>query len=355
MTAYFDTGFSVRQTPWHGLGNVPDHYPADWNEARVWAGLEWDPIAIPVYTRTTILADAPRPDGTIVVGTVDGGAFLDVMTPAPSHQAISRSDNGLVLGVPSDKFAVITNGDLGDIVEGVLGTDSAVKFETAGSLHEGRNVWALVMLDEPIDLNRKGRRSMLKADSSLVFPFLAIVNSHDGSGACKVMLTYVRIVCWNTWSAADMLGEKTGLQVSIRHTGNVMDRIEDAKAMLARARAGRDEYAIAAEDLLSINVSDGLVKQFLSEFIPIPENASPHLLTQRQERQSMFLKLYNESMTTDDIRGTAYGLVQAAGEYLDHMRPFKSRDTYLARTMLRPEPIKSNAVKLIRELAAAAN
>ena len=59
-----------------------------------------------------------------------------------------------------------------------------------------------------------------------------------------------------------------------------------------------------------------------------------------------------DSPTVAPLPDTAYKLVQAAGEYLDHLRPFRSRDTYLARTMLRNEPIKGNVVRLVRSLAA---
>ncbi len=47
-----------------------------------------------------------------------------------------------------------------------------------------------------------------------------------------------------------------------------------------------------------------------------------------------------------------YGLVQAAGEYLDHARGFRNSDTHLGRTLLRPEPLKVKAVKLVRQVAS---
>ena len=64
-------------------------------------------------------------------------------------------------------------------------------------------------------------------------------------------------------------------------------------------------------------------------------------------------RLIFESKTTQQVAGTAYGLVQAAGEYLDHVRTARSWETRLNRTLIRPEPLKHRALSLVREITAA--
>ena len=54
------------------------------------------------------------------------------------------------------------------------------------------------------------------------------------------------------------------------------------------------------------------------------------------------------------VSGTAYGLVQAAGEYLDHVRVARSWETRLNRTLIRPEPLKHRALTLIRQITTTA-
>ena len=39
--------------------------------------------------------------------------------------------------------------------------------------------------------------------------------------------------------------------------------------------------------------------------------------------------------------------------YLDHLRAHRSSNTYFGRQLLRPEPLKTRAVKLAKEVAAA--
>ena len=94
---------------------------------------------------------------------------------------------------------------------------------------------------------------------------------------------------------------------------------------------------------------------FVTEFIPMP----PHgLVTDRVARNveeaRSALRLIFESKTTEQVAGTAYGLMQAAGEYLDHVRTARSWETRLNRTLIRPEPLKHRALSLIRELAISA-
>ena len=59
------------------------------------------------------------------------------------------------------------------------------------------------------------------------------------------------------------------------------------------------------------------------------------------------------SATTEQVADTAYGLVQAAGEYLDHVRSARSSETRLNRPLIRPAPLKHRALTLVREVIAA--
>jgi len=68
------------------------------------------------------------------------------------------------------------------------------------------------------------------------------------------------------------------------------------------------------------------------------------------EARRRFDFIYGESPTTEKIRGTGYGLLMAATEYLDHVRDYNSRDTYLGRTLLRREPMKARALATIRRV-----
>jgi phage/plasmid-like protein (TIGR03299 family) len=292
-------------------------------------------------------AGAEPPEGVVVDGH---GRWCWLVTlvhvPAEGHQAIVRDDTWAVLATPTDSFKLIQHSQMGDLLaaysEAWTKAGADVKFETAGSVRGGAMVWALVWLDEPWHA---------PGDDSPTYPFAALLNAHDGSAACRLTPTSVRIVCWNTWKAAEAEGERSAHSVVLRHAGNVEARLEDAKASLTGMREEAKAWQMLATDLTTININDAVVRTFLDEFIPVPEGASERTRNSRLERQATFLGLYNDSPTNNGLPTSAYRLVQAAGEYLDHLRPFRNADTYLARTMFTSEPIKGGVVRRVRELA----
>ena len=50
---------------------------------------------------------------------------------------------------------------------------------------------------------------------------------------------------------------------------------------------------------------------------------------------------------------TGYGLFLAGGEYFDHLRNYRSQDSYVKRTLLTNNPAKANLANTVRQLVAA--
>jgi len=327
MPANVESMFSVRQMPWHQEGTVLADYPGDWEQARKLAGLDWDPVTTEVYAITGV-----NPDGT--------GHY----EPIQGWKSIARSDTGAVLSLNRDTYTVIDHGEMGEIVEAVLAQPN-VKWETAGVLDSGRAVWCLALLDEPITL---------PGDASATLPYLAITNRHDGTGACALRATAVRIVCANTFRAAELEGERTGTTFSFIHKSSWRNRIEEARQAVTGARKEMRRYAELAHELLAIPITARKRELFITQFIPMPPDG---LVTDRVARNvdeaRNALRLLFDSATNQQIAGTGYGLVQAAGEYLDHVRTARSWETRLNRTLIRPELLKHRALSLVREITAA--
>jgi phage/plasmid-like protein (TIGR03299 family) len=327
MPANVESMFSVRQMPWHREGTILDDYPGDWDQARKLAGLDWDPITTEVYA----LADL-NADGTPRYEPIDG------------WKCIARSDNGAVLSLNRDTYTVINHTEMGEIVEAVLAQPN-VKWETAGVLDGGRAVWCLALLDEPISL---------LGDASATMPYLAITNRHDGTGSCALRATAIRIVCANTFRAAELEGERTGATFSFIHKSSWRNRIDEARQAVTGARTEMRRYTELAQQLLGIPITPKQRELFITEFIPMPPQG---LITDRVARNveeaRNALRMLFCSTTNEQIAGTAYGLVQASGEYLDHVRAARSWETRLNRTLMRPEPLKHRALALVREITTA--
>lgn len=349
MSHEFDTGFAVRQPMWHGLGNILDDYPGTWDEARRLAEIEWDVVEAPVYSARWLPAGRPAPTGSVPMGQSSLiGPGLDpverFMVPVDGRKVIERSDTGAALGVPTTQFSPITNAMHGELVEAVLEQGSTVKYETLLSLRGGAEIVALVRLDEPVTID---------GDTSPTLPYLAVVNRHDGTGACRALLTAIRIVCMNTNRAAQEQADRDGLAVSIRHTGDVAERVEQAKAMLAYAREAHAAWVAEANYLATFGVSDEVLADFLDDFIPIPDGATARVRDGRVARRAEFMGIWTSSPTAADLPDTAYKLTQVAVEYLDHYRTARTPETYLRRTMIQTDPTKGRVARVVKELVGA--
>jgi len=351
MPAEIDTMFSVRKVPWHQEGLVIPEYPGSWEEARKFAGLEWEPVEEPVY-RLAGPEVKDMPIYELHSMDVDGLPLYKLKGTEPvewptyelnpDHKHIVRSDNRKILSVNTNGYALIDHESMGEIIEAVLGIEN-VKYETAGSLDGGKAVWCLVYLDEPIEL---------PGDNTVTYPFMAITNRHDGKGACTLRTTAIRIVCMNTFRAAEMEGERTGATFSFRHSKNWRERITEAKEAVTGARREIQAYRELATELLGQPITAGQRELFVAEFIPMPPQG---LVTDRVmgnvEAARTSLRNIFVSATTADVADTAYGLMQGAVEYLDHVRTARSWETKLGRTIIKPEPLKAKVLKLVREVA----
>jgi phage/plasmid-like protein (TIGR03299 family) len=331
MAHLLDSMFSVREVPWHGLGTILDEYPADWDEARTLAGLNWEPISAPVYDHVSAVTAE--------------GELVESYEKIDGFYTIKRSDTGHILHIPRDSYEIFPNRDLGPLIEAILNqAGGQYQYETAGSLDEGRKVWVMIRAAEPMQIKGDPRGA--------VMPYVALQNSHDGSGALRAQRLRTRIVCANTSHAADLESEKSGLQFVFRHTKSIHERVEFAKAVLAGMSADQVAAQEHAADLLALPVSERGRRAFVEMFIPTPvaEVITPRVQGNIDRARGQVWANLN-SVTCEGIENTAYGLVQAAVEYLDHGRKSRTAETKFQRCILSTEPMKRVAEKMAREAA----
>jgi phage/plasmid-like protein (TIGR03299 family) len=166
-----DTMFSVRETPWHGLGAVLDESPATVAEAIEASGLHWRVAKEPI---------------AIDRGEVPSGDWWQPRCEEiPGFFATVRQDTREVLGIVGERYRIVQNHEAFAFIDQLLG--SSIHFETAGSLHGGRRVWVLATLPDHVEVGGDDVR-----------PYVLLMNSHDGSTAVVAATTPVRVVCQNT-------------------------------------------------------------------------------------------------------------------------------------------------------------
>ena len=191
MAANVETMFYVREKPWHGLGTEVQEAVNSADALRL-AGLDW----------------TVQPREIQVVG---GDKIMN-------YKANVRSSDGSVLGVVSDRYQIVQNADAFAFTDELIGGD--VRYEPAGSLQGGRKIWLLAKMPE----------RQIAGDA--VEPYLCFSNTHDGSGAIRVCMTPIRVVCNNTLNLALNTAKR---QWSARHTGYIEQKMQEARLCLELA------------------------------------------------------------------------------------------------------------------------
>lgn len=306
-----ETMFYVREVPWHGLGRRVLDAPRS-EEALRLAGLDWLVEQRPVY--------------------VEG-------VQARGYRANVRSSDGSVLGIVRERYRVLQNREAFAYADGLLGR--GVRYETAGSLFEGRRVWVQARLPRPIRLLRDE-----------VAQYLCITNSHDGEGAIRVIVTPVRVVCNNTLTFALKNAPR---HWATRHTGDIRSKFEFAEQALGlnqRYIAGLEERA---EVLTQIRVTATQWRELVGKLFPLPPNPkTPNydfLLKLAHERQGLLLDLFwGEDLKP--YRETAWAAVNALIDFSDHTIRAdggrKAEENRFARVLDDGQPLVKKALELLQ-------
>lgn len=335
MAAKFDTGFFVREPAWHGLGTVLPESPKTWAAARKAAKLDWEPLAAPVFGFTGLTAK-----GKVTYDPAESvsGDYAQI----EDRQRVLRSDTGVNLGVPKASYQVIDHSEMGAIVEALDGQPN-VQYLTTVVLDGGRQIAVCIQLNEPVVLPR---------DNTQTFPFLALTTSHSGDGACRAQSTTVRVVCWNTFSAAEAQADANGTVFAFSHTANWRDHVEEAKEAIRGLKTNFGEYVDMVKELAKVKVTEQMRLEFLEQFIPKPITAG--VLSDRQiqnvddARATVVAILASDTCTT--IHGNAFGLLQAGSEYLDWYIGRRSPESRFKKSIIEPQARKRELVTIIRDV-----
>ena len=265
MAAAVENMFSVRVKPWHGIGTIVQDAP-DSREAVRLAGLDWK------VEQQEILTDCGIP----VFG----------------YKANVRDSDQRVLGVVSDRYQVVQNEEAFAFTDELLG--EGVRYETAGSLQDGRRTFILARLPE---------RFIIAGDE--IEPYFVIMNSHDGSCSIKAAMT------------------------------PVMDRIEDAEMTLQLAGKYMAEMGRSVDALIHKKLSDKKAMEYMSEFFPVTEDMSA-----AQKKNNIILlndmkARYFDAPDLQDTGKNGYRFVNAVSDFATHAEPVRKTKNYREKLFLK--------------------
>lgn len=306
MSANVETMFSVRETPWHGLGTIVQE-AATSEEALRLAGLDWNVEQKPV-----------------IYNGEDTGYKFNV-----------RSSDDTVLGVVGSRYKPVQNTEAFAFTDELIGGD--VRYETAGSLASGKRIWLLAKMDD------------VKVLDDTVEPFLCLTNSHDGYGSLKVCMTPVRVVCQNTLNCALSRAKRTW---NVRHTGSVMNRVTEAAQTLNLARNYMDSLKGTAEGLYALKIPEVRFEELSSQMFPIDADTTKR----KEESQLMLRDQLRTAWNMDDlgnIRHTGWGFLNAVSDMSTHRTPARKTANYqenMFMAVIDAPALLDQATKLLNSL-----
>lgn len=280
MAANVETMFYVRETPWHGFGTRVMEAPGS-EDALELAGLNWKVRQEPIYTDNNLLI--------------------------PGYKANVRDLDDKVLGVVTDRYKVVQNDEAFAFTDGLLG--EGVRYETAGALLDGRKVWILARMPREFIIN-----------GEQISPYLVFSNTHDGSGAIKVAVTPIRVVCNNTLNLALSTAKRSWSMV---HTGDVQGKMEEAKQTLFMAEKYMSRLGREFENLRKIELTDRQVMDYIKLLLPYEnEDNSLHVRNINRLREDM-QKRYFDAPDLKDVGNNAYRFVNAVSDFATHSEPIR--------------------------------
>lgn len=307
MAANVETMFSVRKKPWHGLGTIVSEAPKS-EEALRLAGLDWNVVQDSIYTN----------NGELVEG----------------YKVNIRDTDRQMLGVVTDRYKVIQNKDAFAFTDELLG--SGVRYETAGALQSGKKVWLLARL--PQEYIMSGER---------ISPYLVFSNTHDGSGAVKVAITPIRVVCNNTLNIALRSAQRS---FSMIHTGDIRGKINEAKQTLFMADKYMESLGKEFDKLRKQKLSDQQVKDYIELLLPIENDTSIISIRNIKKLREDMRARYYDAPDLIDIGNNAYRFINAVSDFATHAEPLRKTANYSENMFIRTvegNPLIDKAYELV--------
>lgn len=302
-----ESGFYVesRGLPWHvtlarrlGQSELMDGVATtlSTDEALVAAGLDWEVEKAPMYAKI-------------------GRKYERVA----GKFATFRSDTGAILGSNrAASYTIMQNRAIAEFAEALV--DEGMTWETGGSLYGGRQVFLAMEVPDHMHVAN---------DPSDYRLFLVVSNGHDGKHLFRADITVERVICRNTLRIAH---SRAVSSFALRHNTTLEARVAEAREALGLTFRYAEEFSTTASLLAETSLVDRQVDAILASVFPLTPLQSETIQDHPEQAEKVLAlatwpkvrAVYDESPTVE--RGSAYGVLNAVSEYVDHFAKWTSED-----------------------------
>jgi len=232
----------------------------------------------------------------------------------PELKVLYRSDTKAPLSVVGGRYQVVQPREVLEFYRD-LTEISGFELETAGVLKAGKKFWALA---------RTGKETALKGNDT-VKGYLLLATSCDGTLATTATPTTIRVVCNNTLSIA-----LNGATSAIKVPHSTSFDPQAVKKQLGVAVTQWDSFMYRMKTLSERKVkSHESMNYFLKVLCQTDNQADPAqgLTNERalKKVQAMY-EGHGRGAELSAAKGTAWGLLCAVTEFVDHERRARSQE-----------------------------
>ncbi|MGI5243352.1 DUF932 domain-containing protein [Dactylosporangium sp. CA-139066] len=332
-----------------GNGRYRVNDPNSWDNGEVWTvtngevlpehGLDTTTGTVALYSRVPAWHEVGTviPEGTADIDTVldAGGIGFEVVRRPVLYQNVLagptkvlpdqfvtvRQDTETGLGVVGARYEVFQNRDIFEFLQDLVASHEVI-WESAGALRDGRRVFVCLRLPQTVTIDAAGI-------SDQIVPYIAAINSHDGSSLAQVVVTPWRIECGNTerFAVRDAF-----TRWGVRHTRNARDRVAEARRTLGLSVKYFDAFAAEEEALARTELTITEFHQVLQQLWPAPEDGAPkRTVTHHTNRRDTLGELWTAN--SDRLGCTAYAAERAITEYADWKQPIRPTGSLRGRDL----------------------
>ena len=299
------------QVPWHGLGKrvLPDLTPG---QMLVEAGLDWEVAKRPAYYDSDAMDRMTIPDRFALHRVTDGQYLTTVgpnWRPLQNHQAFDFF------------YDFVMQGDM--------------EMHTAGSLQNGKIVWALAKIKESFTI----------VGDDEIEQFMLFVNPHQRGKAIEVRSTNVRVVCNNTLDFS--LQSDSSRRISVNHN-SAWDE-DYVREMLGLAHKASSEYAEKARFLATKNYQNVTLAEFLDQIFPNTGKSDD-----RSKNANRALEVVHQQPGAQYAEGTWWQAFNAVTYMTDHEMGRNADSRLTSAWFGQNRTRKAKALDLALEYAEAA-
>ena len=285
----------VGTAPWHQLGNqLPPK-----QSIEVWAqqaGMDWTICETPVRYMTEQI-----------------GSLGSIMSFG-EQKVLYRSDTKSALSVVGSRYQVVQPKAVLEFYRD-LSEVSGFELETAGVLKEGRKFWALA---------KTGKETSLKG-GDVVQGYILLATSCDGSLATTATPTSIRVVCNNTLAVA-----LNGATNAIRVPHSTSFDAQAVKKQLGIAVSQWDSFMYRMKTLSERKVkTHESMNYFLKVLCQTDSHVDPAQGLTNERALKKVQALYEGQGKGSELAsasGTAWGLLNAVTEFVDHEKRARSQE-----------------------------